>query len=75
VRTKRQIYLLVRELAEAGASILYYTSELAEVPAACDRAVVIFNGRIVDVIEAAQADEQTLMRAAYGLTERSAVPA
>ncbi|MGR3723839.1 sugar ABC transporter ATP-binding protein [Abyssibius alkaniclasticus] len=72
VRTKRQIYLLVRELAEQGAAVLYYTSELAEVPAACDRAVVIFGGRVVDVIEAAEADEPTLMRAAYGLPRQTA---
>lgn len=69
VRTKRQIYPLVRELAENGAAVLFYTSELAEVPLACDRAVVIFNGRVVDVIEASAADEATLMRAAYGLTD------
>jgi len=75
VRTKRQIYLLVRELAAQNASVLYYTSELAEVPAACDRAVVIFNGKVVGVIEAADADEQTLLRAAYGLTGPEAVPA
>ena len=68
VRTKRQIYPLVRELAEQGAAILFYTSELEEVPLACDRVVVIFNGRVVDVIDAADADEPTLMRAAYGLT-------
>ncbi|WP_380058075.1 sugar ABC transporter ATP-binding protein [Falsihalocynthiibacter sp. SS001] len=75
VRTKRQIYLLVRELAEQGASVLFYTSELSEIPAACDRAVVIFNGRVVDVIDAADADEQTLLRAAYGLTEKQEEPA
>lgn len=69
VRTKRQIYPLVRELAEKGAAVLFYTSELDEVQLACDRAVVIFNGRVVDVIGAADANEQTLMRAAYGLTE------
>ena len=34
---------------------------------ACDRAVVIFGGRVVARIEASQADEPTLMRAAYGL--------
>lgn len=68
VRTKRQIYPLVRELADQGAAILYYTSELDEVPLACDRAVVIFNGRVVDMIEATEADEERLMRAAYGLT-------
>ncbi len=69
VRTKRQIYPLVRELADQGAAVLFYTSELEEIPLACDRAVVIFNGRVVDVIEAVDADEQTLMRAAYGLTQ------
>jgi ribose transport system ATP-binding protein len=75
IRTKRQIYALVRELAGQGAAVLYYTSELAEVPLACDRAVVIFNGRVVDAIDAADADEANLMRAAYGLTEKPAVPA
>ena len=75
IRTKRQIYALVRDLASQGAAILYYTSELAEVRLACDRAVVIFGGRVVDVIDAKDADEPTLMRAAYGLTERKAVAA
>ena len=70
MRTKRQIYPLVRELAGQGASILFYTSELAEVPLACDRVVVIFDGCLVDEMDAAVADEQTLMRAAYGLTEK-----
>jgi ribose transport system ATP-binding protein len=78
VRTKRQIYALVRELAGQGAAVLFYTSELDEVRLACDRAVVIFGGRVVDEIEAARADQPTLLRAAYGLTARereAAVPA
>ena len=64
VRTKRRVYELVRKLATEGASILYYTSELEEVQIACDRVVVIFGGRVVDTIDAADADEQRLMRAA-----------
>ena len=68
VRTKRQIYPLVRELADKGALVVFYTSELEEVRLACDRAVVIFNGKVVDIIDAADADDPTLMRAAYGLT-------
>jgi ribose transport system ATP-binding protein len=70
VRTKRQIYALVRELAEQGAAILFYTSELNEIQAACDRSIVVFGGRVVDEIAAADADEAHLMRAAYGLTAR-----
>ena len=75
VRTKRQIYDLVRDLAGQGAAVLYYTSELAEIRLACDRALVIFGGRVVDKIEASEADDARLMRAAYGLTQKDAVTA
>jgi ribose transport system ATP-binding protein len=68
IRTKREIYRLLRELAAQGASVLLYTSELEEVQLACDRAVVIFGGRVVDILPAAIADEAALMRAAYGLS-------
>ncbi len=67
IRTKREIYQLLRDLAEAGSAVLLYTSELEEVQLACDRAVVIFGGRVVDDIPASIADEPTLIRAAYGL--------
>jgi len=75
IRTKREIYPLLRELAAQGSSVLLYTSELEEVQLACDRAVVIFNGRIVDIIDAADADEPTLMRAAHRLTAGAATTA
>jgi ribose transport system ATP-binding protein len=74
IRTKRQIYHLLRELAEAGAAVLLYTSELEEVQLACDRAVVIFGGRVVAEMPADQADEPALMRAAYGLGAREELP-
>ena len=44
IRTKQQIYVLLRDLAEAGAAVLLYTSELKEVQLVCDRAIVIFGG-------------------------------
>jgi len=72
IRTKRQIYHLLRELAEAGSAVLLYTSELEEVQLVCDRAVVIFGGKVVDTFPADIADEPTLMRAAYGLPRESA---
>ena len=50
-----------------GTSVLFYTSELEEVQLVCDRAIVIFGGRVVDVLPAEIADEAALMRAAYGL--------
>ena len=67
IGTKRQIYGLLRELAAAGAAILLFTSELPEIPLVCDRAIVLFGGRIVHEMPAAGADEATLLRAAHGL--------
>ncbi len=71
IRTKRQIYPLMREFAVQGASVLYYTSELEEIPLVCDRVIVMFNGRIVTTMTASDADESSLMRAAYGLARAS----
>jgi ribose transport system ATP-binding protein len=74
IGTKNQIYVLLRELADAGAAILLYTSELKEIPLVCDRAIVIFGGRVVDEIDAPTADEPTLLRAAYHLRSDAAMP-
>jgi ribose transport system ATP-binding protein len=67
IGTKREIYQLVRELAEAGAAVLLLTSELEEIQRACDRAIVIYAGRVVEELPASEADEPTLLRAAHGL--------
>jgi ribose transport system ATP-binding protein len=74
IGTKNQIYLLLRDLAEAGAAVLLYTSELKEVQLVCDRAIVIFGGRVVAEIPAAEADEPTLLRAAYNLRSDAVIP-
>ena len=74
IRTKSQIYVLLRDLAEAGASVLIYTSELKEVQLACDRAIVIFGGRVVGEVPAAEADEPTLLRMAYNLKKDARIP-
>jgi ribose transport system ATP-binding protein len=67
IGTKHQIYELLRQLAGEGAAVLLYTSELKEVQLACDRAIVIFGGRVVAEIAVEDADEPALLRAAYDL--------
>jgi ribose transport system ATP-binding protein len=74
IRTKQQIYLLLRDLAEAGAAVLLYTSELKEVQLVCDRAIVIFGGRVVAEVGVADADEPALLRAAYNLRSDAVIP-
>ena len=74
IRTKNQIYVLLRDLAAAGAAILLYTSELKEVQLVCDRAIVIFGGEVVAEMPAAAADEPSLLRAAHNLKADAQLP-
>ena len=66
VGTKHQVYDLVRSLADEGAAIIMFTSELREVAMVCDRAAVLHNGRIVAELPA-DAGENALLSAAHGL--------
>jgi ribose transport system ATP-binding protein len=75
VGTKRQIYALVRELAAAGSAVLLFTSELPEIALTCDRAIVLFGGRVVAEMPVEEADEATLLRAAHGLAPQSGAAA
>jgi ribose transport system ATP-binding protein len=70
VGTKRQIYALLRDLADQGASILLFTSELPEIQLACDRVLILYEGRIVSELPASEADEATLLHAAHGMTHQ-----
>jgi ribose transport system ATP-binding protein len=67
VGTKRQIYALLRELADAGAAVLLFTSELPEIQLVCDRTIVVYRGKVTAEMPAAEADEPALLRAAHGL--------
>jgi ribose transport system ATP-binding protein len=68
IRTKEQIYSVLRELAAGGSAVLLFTSELPEIQLACDRTLVLFGGRIVAELPAHDATEAVLIRAAHGLT-------
>jgi ribose transport system ATP-binding protein len=69
VGTKRQVYALLRRLADDGAAILFFSSELAELPLVCDRVLTLYGGRITAELRGAAADEASLLRAMHGLVE------
>jgi ribose transport system ATP-binding protein len=73
VGTKRQVYALLRELAEDGGAILFFSSELAEFPLVCDRVLAIYGGRVTAELAGAAADEATLLQAMHGLQLDEAV--
>ena len=67
VGTKQQIYELVREFADQGKSVLLFTSELREIQLACDRAIVIYEGRVQADLPIEKCDEENLLNAAHGI--------
>lgn len=71
IGTKHQIYDLVREVADEGAAVVMYTSELREVQLVCDRVLVLYGGRVVGEFDP-EVDEEVLLSAAHGFVEEEA---
>ncbi|CAN3127629.1 hypothetical protein ACNUDN_01395 [Mycobacterium sp. smrl_JER01] len=66
VGAKREIRLLLNSLAAEGVAILLVSSEFDELAAVCHRILVVRSGRVVDELEGAQTDENSLLIAATG---------
>lgn len=66
VGTKHEIYHLIHDFAQAGGSVLLFSTEIPELVNLCHRVLVIYGGRIVREIPAAHLDEEALIRAALG---------
>jgi ribose transport system ATP-binding protein len=71
VGTKQQIYDLIRKFADEGKSVLLFTSELREIQLTCDRAIVIYEGKVQANLESEKCSEENLMNAAHGLVVAS----
>jgi ribose transport system ATP-binding protein len=67
VAAKMEIYTLLDRLAADGAGILMISSDLPEVLGMSDRVMVLYQGRVQAVLDAAGATQQRVLHAALGL--------
>ena len=67
VGAKQEIYRLMHEMAVAGATILFASSDLEEVLSMSDRILVMHEGRITGELPRSEFSEQAVMRLATGL--------
>ncbi|WP_434733876.1 sugar ABC transporter ATP-binding protein [Rhizobium sp. YTUHZ044] len=67
VGTKQEIYLLLRKLADAGAAIIFYSTDYDELIGCCDRVLVMYDGSIVRELEGADINEHELIGAALNI--------
>jgi ribose transport system ATP-binding protein len=66
VGTKHEIYLLMREFANAGGSILLYSTDVLEMVKLCDRVAVLYAGKVRATFADREISEEAIMEAALG---------
>ncbi|WP_108126506.1 sugar ABC transporter ATP-binding protein [Saccharospirillum mangrovi] len=71
VGTKREIYRLIRQLADEGRAILVISSELEEIIGLCDRVLVVREGRIAAELTDEKINEEDIMLYAAGARART----
>src|SRR5262245_66378659 len=67
VGTKAEIYQLLRKLADAGAAILYYSTDYDELVGCCDKVLVMYDGAIRRTLTGAEITERALAGSALNL--------
>jgi ribose transport system ATP-binding protein len=68
IGTKHDIYVLIRDFAKAGGSVLFFSTEIPELVNLCDRVLVMYGGRIMRELAGDAIAEETIIRAALGET-------
>jgi rhamnose transport system ATP-binding protein len=72
VGTKAEVHRILDELVAGGMAVLMISSELPEVLGMADRVLVLCEGRVTGDFTRAEADEDSIMRAAAGLSATGA---
>jgi ribose transport system ATP-binding protein len=67
VGTKQEIYQLLRQLADAGAAILLYSTDYDELIGCCDRVAILYQGRILRELRGAEITEHNIVASALNL--------
>lgn len=67
VATKQEIYQLLRDLADAGTSILFYTTDYDELIGSCDRVLILYQGKIVSELKGENITETNIISNALNL--------
>ena len=70
VGTKQEIYGLLRRLADAGAAIVFYSTDYDELIGCCDRVLVLYDGGVKRVLAGDEITEHALIGSALNIGPR-----
>jgi len=67
VGTKQELYRLMRELADQGAAILFYSTDYDELIGCCDRVAIMYDGRIVRELAGVDLNETNIIASSLNI--------
>ncbi len=67
VGTKQEIYALLRKLADAGAAIIFYSTDYDELIGCCDRVLVLYDGAVKRELVGKEITEHALISSALNI--------
>jgi ribose transport system ATP-binding protein len=67
VGTKQEIYQLLRKLADAGAALVFYSTDYDELVGCCDKVLVLYDGGIVRTLSGPEITEHALVASALNI--------
>ena len=69
IKSKMEIYRLIRQIADNGAAVVVVSSEIPEAMGIADRIYVMREGRIAGELESADIENDTIMHIMFGHTK------
>ncbi|MBU1305119.1 MAG: sugar ABC transporter ATP-binding protein, partial [Alphaproteobacteria bacterium] len=69
---KQEIYKLMRDLADEGKAILFYSTDYAELIGCCDRVVIMCDGAITAELTGDAISEEAIIAASFNMNTQSA---
>jgi len=63
------VYTIIQELKKSGVAILLISSDMEEIEELSDRAIVVYQGRIMNELDRSAITQERLMSASFGLRE------
>ncbi len=67
VGTKQELYQLLRKLADAGAAIVFYSTDYDELIGCCDRVLVLYDGQVKRELAGPEITERALIASALNI--------
>ena len=75
VGTKQELYVLLRQLADEGAAIIFYSTDYDELIGCCDRVLVLYDGAVKRELVGTAITEKALIASALNIDMEGAAAA